>query len=111
MERHFILMIVVMLVGLTIHKKNRQETDFNLTRRMERNTVAAIGTCAGNSDYADVLMHTTEQIYETATYKNSVQRIIKNSRRPANKLSGSTNPRSLFNILRSLPMGEPYYIQ
>lgn len=42
---------------------------------------------------------------------NGVQQLIKNWRRYAIKMPGSTNPRIVFNILRNLPLGEPYFTQ
>ena len=121
MERYFLLIIVVTLVGVTT-QKNGQEANFRSTLLKERGAIALITTCEKIADYTGILtpyskfktpagVVNEEKIYESTAYKNNVQKSIKNWRRQVNKLPASTNPRILYNILRSLPMGEPYFIQ
>ena len=121
MERYFILMIIVTLVGVTVRKENRQETNFLNTRMKEKKM---IGSIPGENSVSYTNFLTTysklktssdvvneEKIYEIVDSKNSIQKIIKSWSRQVNKMSRSENPRILFNILSSLPMGEPYFIQ
>ena len=119
MERYFILMIIVTLAGVTVQKKNRQETTSWSTLLEERKMIAAI-PCENSVNYTNVLttyskfktssdVVNEEKIYEIVANKNRIQKITWNKR--VNKMSCSANPRVLFNILRSLPIGEPYFIQ
>jgi len=88
MERYFLLIIVVTLVGVTTQKKNGQEANFRSTLPKERGVTAGITTRESNAGYTNILKRYTKF-----------------------KTSGGTNPRTLFNILRSPPMSEPYFIQ
>ena len=121
MERYFILMIIVTLGGTTVQKKNRQETISWSTLQEERKMIAAI-PCENSVNYTNVPttfskfktssdVVNEEKIYEIVANKNSIQKITKSRSRRVNKMSSSANPRASFNILRSLPMGEPYFIQ
>jgi hypothetical protein len=121
MERYFLLTIVVTLVGVTT-QKSEQEANFRSTQLKERRVIAAITTCENSADYTDILTPYTKfktsawvvyekEVYRATAYKNSEQKMIKSRRRRVNEMPGSTNPRILYNILRSLPMGEPYFIQ
>jgi hypothetical protein len=121
MERYFILMIIVTLIGVTVRKENRQEANFLNTRMEEKKMIAAIPG-ENSVNYTNVLttyskfktssdVVNEEKIYEIVANKNRIQKITKSWSRRANKVSCSANPRVLFNILRSLPMGEPYFLQ
>ena len=120
MERYFIIMLVAMLAGVTIEKEKRREAHSRIFQQEE----AMIATIPSgiNVGYADlhaiyVELETSwnvrneERIYEIIVNNNSTPKIAKNSRRRGNKATCSANPRILFNVLRSLPMGEPYFIQ
>jgi hypothetical protein len=119
MERYFILMIAVTLVGVTV-RKNRRETDSCSIRQEERKMIPI--PCENGLNYTNVLttyikLKTSSDVvieaksYEIVANKNSIQKIIKSWTRRVNKMSRSTNPRVLFNILSTLPMGEPCFIQ
>ncbi len=121
MERYLILMIIVTLAGVSVQKKNRLETTSWSTLQEERKMIAAI-PCENSLNYTNLLttyskfktssdVVNEEKIYEIVANKNSIQKITKSWNRQLNKVSCSANPRVLFNILRSLPMGEPYFIQ
>ena len=121
MERYFILMIIVTLAGVTVQKKNIQETIYWSTLQEERKMIAAI-PCENSVNYTNVLttyskfktssdVVNEEKIYEIVAHKNRIQKITKSWNRRVNKMSCSANPRVLFNILRFLPIGEPYFIQ
>ncbi len=112
MERYFILMILMTPVGITVQKKNRQETNFRSTRQEERKMTAAI-LCENNVNYTNALttddnkfkispdVVNEENVYEIVGNKNSIQKIIKRWSRRVNKMSCRANARLLFNILRS----------
>jgi hypothetical protein len=114
-------MIIVTLAGVTVQKKNRQETTFWSTPQEERKMIATIPhensvnytsfvtTYSKFKTSSDVV--NKEKIYEIVANRNSIQKITKSWSRRVNKMSCSANPRVVFNILRSLPMGEPYFIQ
>jgi hypothetical protein len=116
MERYFLLMIVGMFTGFTIHHEKRTEIKSGVSKR---NIIATLTKCKNTAQYADFTIYSKfetsasavsiEDIYEVPG--KNVQKIIKNWPRRANKMAGSTNPRILFNVLRSLPVGEPYFIQ
>ena len=103
MERYFILMIIVTLVGVIPQKKNRQETNSWNTRQEETKMVSAI-PCEDCLNYANVLkpyskfktssdVVNEEKIYEIVANKNSIPTILKSWNGRSNKMSGSTNPR------------------
>ena len=121
MERYVILMIIVTLAGVAVQKKNRQETTSWSTLQEGGKMIAAIPS-ENSVNYTNVLttyskfktssdVANEEKIYEIVASKNRIQKITKSWNRRANKMSCSANPRVLFNILCSLPMGEPYFIQ
>jgi|SRR6185295_3994587 len=116
MERYFILMLIAMLVGIT--KKNNHEPH-SPNYQEEKGIIAT--PSQNNVDYADAHaiyefetlpgVGTEQRIYDIIVNNNSIPKIAKNWRRREHKATCSANPRILFNILRSLPMGEPYFIQ
>jgi len=88
MERYFILMIALTLVGITVKKKNRQETNSWSTRQEERKMIAAITACENSEDYTHILSPYTKfktspeigyqkKIYEATANKNGIQKIRK----------------------------------
>jgi hypothetical protein len=106
---------------VSLFRKKQAGNDFLEHPQEERKMIAAI-PCENSVDYTNVLttyskFKTTsdvvneENIYEIVANKNRIQKITKSWNRQVNKMSCSANPRVLFNILRSLPMGEPYFIQ
>jgi hypothetical protein len=122
MERYFILAIAVTLVAVTTPKKNRQEARFCNTQQEERRSIASVATCDDGADFADILSSYTtfkatagvfsgKRVYKATSYKNSVREFIKKGPMQVNKWTGCTNPRVLYNVLQSVPMGEPYYIE
>lgn len=118
MERYFLLIIVVTLVGVTTQKKNGQEASFRSNLLKETVVIAAIATWESNAGYTDILRRyakfktsardvNKEKIHEATASKNNIRKTIKNWRRQVNSVPGSTDPRTLFTILRSPPMSEP----
>lgn len=120
MERYFILMIGVTLVGATAQKKTR-ETNSSSIRQGQRKIIAI--PCENSVNYPNVLtsyskLETSSDVaneaksYEIVVNKNSIEKLTKNWEQAGKlKMSRRTNPRVLFDILRPLPMGEPYFIQ
>jgi hypothetical protein len=120
MERCLIIVIVVALAGITIQKKNWKYA--KRSQREERRMPEAIAeyesspACTGALTIYSQLKTSPEvfneaDVFETNVFKNRIQKNVKNWPAKVNKLTHSTNPRVLFNILRSLPMGEPYFIE
>lgn len=118
MERYFILMVVAMLVGAT--EKNKQVAHSRSSYQQETRTFATV-QLENSMDHASAYSINTEletawgvgdeaRIYKSIV-NNSTPKIAKNWRGRVNKATCSANPRILFNILRSLPMGESYFIQ
>ena len=116
MERYLILVIVVAVIGVTTQKKDGQCANFR-----ER-IIPSITTSEKSEDPIDISTSYTQfkpaagvihekKTYEDLVYRNSIRKMIKNWHSHQDKMSGSTNPRILYNILRTLPMGEPYFIE
>jgi hypothetical protein len=114
-------MIIVTLVGVTVQKKNTRERNFWGVPQEERKMIAAT-PCEDGAAYTDIRTSYTkfktssdvvneEKIPEMVANKNSIPKNVKSWRGRLYKMPGSTNPRTLYNILRPLPMGEPYFIQ
>ena len=120
MERYFILMIAVTLVSVTVQKHTRETNSCGI--RQEETKMSAAMPCENGLNYTNVLttyskLKTSSGVvneaksYEIVANKNSIQKIIKSWTRRVSKMSRSTNPQVLFNILSTLPMREPYFIQ
>lgn len=95
MVRYFILLIIVTLIGITTQKKNKQEAGCSDIPA----SYPILRTSAGAAD---------NKIYQAASYKDCVQKNIKNSRTQVNKIGSDIDPRILYSVL---PMGESYYIE
>jgi hypothetical protein len=115
MERYFLLIIVVTLVGVTIQKKNGREANFRSNLLKETVVIAAITPRECNAGYTDILKRYTkfktsarvvnkEKIQEATASKNNIRKTTKTWRTQVNSVPGSTDPRTLFAILRSPPM-------
>ncbi len=121
MERYVILMIAVTIAGVITQQKNAGGVNFDGPPRKDGKIIAAIATCENCTDHSHIFASYSQfkvstgvlpekEICQTTICKKSVQKIIKNWRRDLNKMSGSTDPGILFNNLRPLPVGEPYFI-
>jgi len=111
MERCFILVIVVVMAAVIIQKKNWEYT--HPGQQEEKGIAEAIAGYEGIPACADVpttysQLKTSPEVFneanvaETNVFKNRIQKNVKNWPGKVNKLTHSTNPRILFNILRSL---------
>ena len=120
MERYFILMIITMLTCIGIQTTNPQQTGLRGVNYSERKIAAAVAGSENPTHLAELLspyrklkthvkLPNGKNVYHPTAFKHSIKKI--NWRRAANKMTSSTNPRVLFNILHTLPMGEPYFIQ
>ncbi len=114
-------MIIVTLVGFTIQKKKKQERNLECISQEEIKMIAAT-PCEKGVNFTNVLticdkfkilskVVNEEKSYKLIANTNSIQKIIKNWSGRVNKMSCSANPRLLFNILRPLPIAEPYFTQ
>jgi hypothetical protein len=121
MERYFILVIAVTLAGVITQKKDAEEANFHGVQQRNSKIIAAVTPSGSSTDhsYPPVTLYkfkTSGEVLpgkkiQASISKESIQQMIKNWRRHANKMPGSTNPRILFNRLRTLPLDEPYFIQ
>jgi len=117
MERYFIPIIVVTVIGVTTQKKDGPGTNFIGSQHNERATPAF--TASENS--ADVLTSYTrvktiaeviqEKTYKATVYESSIPKMIKNWCSYTDKTPGGTNPCIFYNILRSSPVGEPCFLE
>jgi hypothetical protein len=122
MERYLTLLIVVTLIGLmAMRKEGQQECDLSRQTQQERKAATALATFETDANYPLILTSYTQfagpgadvcqnGIYDSAVCKNNIQQMIKNCRGGVDQ-PRKLNPRALFNILRSLRLGEPYLIQ
>jgi hypothetical protein len=95
MERYFILLIIVTLMGITTQRKDKRELGCPDIPA----SYTKVKTSAGAAD---------DKMYEASSYKDCVQKNIKNSSTQVNKVGGDINPHILYTVL---PMGESYYIE
>jgi hypothetical protein len=92
MERYFILLIIVTLIGITTQRKDKRELGCPAPYTKLKTSAGAAG----------------DKMYEAASYKDCVQKNIKNSRTQVNKVGRDIDPHILYTVL---PMGESYYIE
>ena len=95
MERYFILLIIVTLIGITTQKKDKQEAGCSDIAA----SCTILKTSAGPAG---------DTIFDAPSYKDCVQKNIKNSHTRVNKMGGDIDPHILYPVL---PIGESYYLE
>jgi hypothetical protein len=117
----YLTLVIVTLPEVTIERKDQHDSPDN-PQQQERKIMAAMIPPATGVHRPGIVM-LNAQFKSTATfvgktwiskpvvYKKRTQKMIIKYRGHINQMPGNPNPRAFFNILRSLPRGEPTLIQ